>query len=220
MNVDHLAKLFELLLSWPIVVFIALLFFRRSFTGLLDRIKTVGVGKSGITIDAGSNQSEAEPPKSGLDTEAERKLKAVENINVSPLLQQQEQAIKSDLEKLKLTEDKQKAIDILVKQLAVNQILLHAEYIYRTIYGSQIALLKYLNTCVGAKKSQLMQFYENAKAEFPQLYENYEFEQYISYLQAQNLIAVQNQDQYVITIAGREFLQWMPAASVTECKPF
>ena len=103
---------------------------------------------------------------------------------------------------------------------ATTQLLLRAEMTYRTIFGSQIALLKFLNTTGGHTRADLLRYYEVIKAQFPELYGTYSFEQYLHYLVSQGLIIAQGPDEYNITIAGQEFLKWMTSASVTENKPY
>jgi len=109
--------------------------------------------------------------------------------------------------------------NLLIKHLAVTQLLLQAEVTYRTIFGSQIALLKFLNTSGGGTKEQLLLFYETARVRFPQLYETYSFEQYLQYLLTYGLVLVRD-GRYFTTVAGQEFLKWLSGASVSEYKPF
>jgi hypothetical protein len=106
-----------------------------------------------------------------------------------------------------------------VNHLAVTQLQLRAETTYRTIFGTQIALLKFLNMRGGGTSTRLSQFYEDAKKAFPELYANYSFEQYLEFLSARGLI-IQTPERCVITVAGKEFLKWMADAGVSENKPF
>ena len=128
--------------------------FVERLINLLEK-RSFKVGKEGFAIDAptsaASIQSEAKPPENDLavrettDAETEQLLEAIKHFDVPPIVRQQEQIIIGELTKLKLDANRQETIDILVKHLAVTQIYLIAERVYRTIFGSQIALLKYLN---------------------------------------------------------------------------
>jgi hypothetical protein len=123
-----------------------------------------------------------------------------------------------DLKKLNINQEEQ--VNILVRHLAVTQLCHRAEFIYRTIFGSQIILLKFLNTSGVGTKAHLSQIYEIAKSQSPEVYANYSFEQYLHYLLTWILITTPDNEQYFITIAGQEFLKWMTAARVSENKPF
>lgn len=211
------------LISWPVVVFIGILVFRKPLAALLGRESVqVGLSKEGLTLAASAAvkiQAGSEPVAKGLsDPETEKRLEAVRNINVVPIALEQAGLIRTDLEKLGVNQEEQ--VEILVKHLAVTQLWLRAEITYRIIFGSQIALLKALNTLNSGTRAQLSQFYENAKAQFPQLYANYSFEQYLHYLLSQSLITAQDPDRFAITVAGKEFLKWMTEMGLAENKPF
>lgn len=221
------------LIRWPAVALIvavfAILIFRNSITNLLSRLKRVGVGAINLDTEtalaAASNQSETKPVDSGLtlkaapDAQTEDRLRQVRNFGMSPIVQEQQKLIRAEIEKLGVPQHEQ--IEILTRHLAVTQLLFGAEFIYRTIFGSQIAVLKFLNTSAnGATRAQLSEFYKNAKTQFPQLYKTYSFDQYLQYLLTQRLVTTQDHDRYFITVGGQEFLKWIPAARVTENKLF
>lgn len=213
------------IVSWPfvglIVAVIAIVIFRKPITRLLNRLKRVGVPGVKLELEAavaGSVQAESEPVKTGLDAETENRLRQVRNVDVPSMVQEQQNLIRADLRKLGVAQQEQ--VELLVKHLAVTQLLLRAEYTYRLIFGSQIALLKFLNASVNGTRPQLSEFYEGAKEQFPQLYETYSFEQYLQFLLAQGLVKTEDHQRYSITVAGQEFLRWMPVARVVENKPF
>jgi len=102
----------------------------------------------------------------------------------------------------------------------VTQLYYRAEFVYRTIFGSQIGLLKFLNIVGVATKAQLLTIYENAKEQYPEPYANYSFEQYLQYMLTQVLITTQDNEHYFITVAGKEFLKWMADMSLPDQKAF
>jgi hypothetical protein len=224
MTIQDIIKIVGLLISWPVVGAIAILIFRKPLSVLLSRESVkMGFGKEGVTLAASAaaatNQAESKPVGKGLaDPETEKRLQAVRNIDVVPIVQEQANLIRADLQKLNVSQQEQ--IELLVKHLAVTQLWLRAEYTYRTIFGSQIALLKFLNTTGAGTRAQLLQFYETAKLQFPELYTGYSFEQYLHYLVSQSLIAAQDPDRYVITVAGKEFLKWLAESGLVENKTF
>ena len=215
-------KIIELILGqlrWPLVVCFmgcfGLWLLRKHLGGLIDRFK-VRFNKG--MLEAATFQGDAKPVERGLDSEALKRLEAVRNVAVLPIMQEQIGLIRADLHKIGVGQEEQ--VELLVKHLAATQLLLRAEMTYRTIFGSQIALLKFLNTTGGHTRADLLRYYEVIKAQFPELYGTYSFEQYLHYLVSQGLIIAQGPDEYNITIAGQEFLKWMTSASVTENKPY
>jgi hypothetical protein len=148
-----------------------------------------------------------------------KRLEAVKNINVPPIALEQANIIRAELDKLGIIDTQERA-DLLVKHLAVTQLWLRAEIIYRTIFGSQIQLLKSLNTRPGSTTIELLEFYEQAKTNFPKLYETYSFGQYLQYVRNQGLISEDAPEHYIITVAGREFLKWMTDRGLADTKAF
>ena len=142
----------------------------------------------------------------------------MQNFGVPPIVQEQENLIHNDLKKLNIS--REEIVKLLVRHLAVTQLYNRAEFIYRTIFGSQIGLRKFLNIAGVATKAQLSAIYENTKFQFPDLYVNYSFVQYLQYRLTQILITTQDNEHYFITVAGKEFLKWMTDMSLPENKPF
>jgi len=169
------------------------------------------------TLEASS--SLARIPAVENDEDADR-LQAAKDYGVPIIVQEQEKIIQESLKKLNLNGNQNETVNILVRHLAVAQLCLRAESIYRTIFGSQIILLKFLNTVGSGTKAELLQFYENAKNHFPALYETYPFEQYLQYMLLRVLITTEDHEHYFITFAGKEFLKWITEMSLSEDKPF
>jgi hypothetical protein len=79
------------------------------------------------------------------------------------------------------------------------------DVIWLTIYASQIKALQKLNSTT-LRREEVRAFYTAAAAEFPKLYEKYDFDKWIGYLRTWLLIAEAG-DTVAITIRGREFLK-------------
>ena len=121
---------------------------------------------------------------------------------------------------MNLDTSRQETVDLLIQHLAVNQAAATAERIYRTIFGSQIAMLKLLNTRGGtAARGGLEAVYDVAKSRSPDQYGTYSFQQWINYSLSQGLLSTNDSEQFSITIDGIEFLKWMTDVAVTEDKP-
>jgi hypothetical protein len=217
MIVQNLLLLLEKVLSWPVATFVTVLLFRKPLLGLLNRLITLRVGKDLFSIYAPLPVLQSEKP---VDTGLENRTSPVEQAKYgeSPLVRRREELIWQDLQKLQLDAQPQEAVKILVRHLALAQLLLNAELIYRTIFGSQIGLLKQLNIAGSLSREQLEIFYETAKAQFPLVYATYSFEQYLHYLQSWNLVSTQDNKQYVITDEGKAFLQWIVLVGAIENK--
>lgn len=218
--------------SWPavvlIVILVAMLVFRMQIINLLNRLRKLGMPGVALDIDpaltAVSNQSESKPAETGLavraalDIQVENRLQQARNLDVPPIVQEQQQLIRTDLRRLEVNQEEQ--VELLTKHLAVIQLQYRWEFTYRTIFGSQIALLKSLNLYGVGTRDQLFEFYKNANTQFPQLSVTYSFERYLQYLLNQGLIKAVDEHHYGVTVAGQEFLKWMVAASVSESKFF
>ena len=218
-------------LSWPIavviLVFVIVLVLRRPLSEVLHR-GGLRIGREGLTIDqasaaaAATLQSEAPPVDSAfaLDRDTEQRLTHVKQAGVSPIVLEQQNRIRADLEKLRLTCNKDEAITILVQHLALYQLYYAAERIYRVIFGSQIRILKSLNLYGPTRISEIQAVYENAKNEFPKAYEAYPFPAYLNFLKTSNLAGTSDEIMYSITPLGKAFLQWIAMEGVSENKPF
>lgn len=215
----------QLATSWPFVALIlggVLIFIvRKKLPGLFDRLTGLNVGQSGVAISAAAasaGQLDTRAPESGLAPDIIRRLEELRNVPLTPIIQEQEQIIRADIDRLHLGQDELN--DILIRHLAIVQLLYRAETIYRSIFGSQISILKSANTLGNRTRQQLMEFYEKAKEQFPQLYQTYSFDQYLHYITTQQLLVEETPGSFVITMAGKEFLKWITEMGVTENKPF
>jgi hypothetical protein len=190
-----------------------------------DRLSGVKVNKSGLEASlavAAASLQVAKPPETGLsealEPELAQRLDQIRSLDVTPIVREQEKLIKADIERLKIAPSE--LTDLLIKHLAVCQLTLRAEFLYRTIFGSQIALLKAANLFGPRDRGQMLQFYDAAKIKFPLLYQSYSFEQYLQYLLLQGLVVQESSGKYAITVAGKEFLKWLAEVGATEDKAF
>lgn len=221
MSIEIVKILVERILNWPVAVLVGLLIFKSQLSALLGRVSSVKAGKEGFSLDAAISASVLQTETTvevGLTPEAEKRLKEVQSFVVPSVMQEREALIMADLQRMNLAKSVD-AIPILVRHLAAVQLVAAAEQVYRTIFGSQIAVLRYMNSSGCCNVQQIANVYEEAKRRFPALYENYSLEQYIGYLTTQQFL-VSKDGQYCIAELGREFLKWMVSVGATENKPF
>jgi len=195
-------------LAWPGAVVIlgclVLILFRAQISALIGR--TMKVGKSGIEI---FEHQLAQPTdeKKGID----EFLRGFDNA----FLLEAEQLILKNMEdrKIKDPANREKA---LVRSYASNKILLLFERAYVALWASQLTSLRYLNLFdQGTELTEIVTFYEDAKAKYPIWYENYSFERWLEFLRSYNLVGRRNAHVF-ITVAGREFLKYLAAAGKTD----
>lgn len=125
----------------------------------------------------------------GLINEAEQRIyQTLEDLNVQ-----------SDVEKLK----------VLARHHGNLQIRSAYSEINHLIFGSQIALLQALNVQPDPVETQfLVSYYESAKQQYPEFYENSSFEIYLNFLKSSGLVNTKD-GKYFITVLGRGFLAYL-----------
>lgn len=110
-------------------------------------------------------------------------------------------------------------IDILVKNLAQQQISNAFEKVYYNIFGSQIRLLEYLSVQSEGKAAvqAVTPFFERAKFDSPEVFERHQFSDYMNFLLSWNLVT--NKDhEWLITKHGRAFITYITAMQLDKNK--
>lgn len=194
--------------AWPSAVVllgvIVIAVFRAPLVRFLDRTKSIS--KSGLhAYDdaqlAGANQQQVTPAKPDALTEF------LEGFH-SPLLLEIENTIEEEIKTrgLATPADIHKALR---KSLAVTIIQWQFERLDNFIWGSQTAVLHYLNPKVKPEhRTDIEPFYTTAAEAYPKLYANYSFDEWLSFLANQMLILKDGSDAVMITVRGREYLKW------------
>jgi hypothetical protein len=108
--------------------------------------------------------------------------------------------------------------DLLIRVLAQAQLEAAFERIYNLIFGSQIVALRRLNEAGRVSVEGSRAFFEPYTRQYPQIYNNYSFEQWANFLKNVGLV-VQNGNLFEITDLGRDFLIYITARRLTENKP-
>ena len=190
---------------WPIaVIVIALGFcwmFRVSIGAAISRIHHVG--KSGVTI-----YPNAESAKQQQETKSSSADEIISEMN-SLVLQEQEKAIRADLDNRGLSEHGERE-KVLVRVLAANQIAYCFERISSRIFASQVALLRTANSreTEGLSVAEVEAFYKLSLGGQPDNEAEYGVSGYTRFLLDNHLIAVES-GRYKITFLGRDFLGYL-----------
>jgi hypothetical protein len=156
---------------------------------------------------------------------------AVTDVNVAPqnlqhlipkdptgYREQVEIRLKAQLEEVKTDNEK---IDVLVKNLAHQQLNSAFENAYRYIYGSQIRLLEYL-AVKGDSNSHLenlLPYYESFKSRTPELGDKTNMAEYLDFLVQAGLIKCHSADEWIITKQGDAFVTYLTVNQLDKVKP-
>lgn len=133
------------------------------------------------------------------------------------IIKEQEERIKKDLEVRKLDYSGD-AAKVLIRHLAGAQVFNWFEKTYYTLFGSQIALLKHLNTSIeGLTYEFVANYFEDIKKQYIDILAPWTVEQYLQYPIDSGLIE-KKENGLFITKTGREFLILLTKAGYTELK--
>lgn len=193
------------------LVVIAYLFLRRfesPISGLIRRIRRID--RKGAEFDPAEIQKSK--AKSADDD-------GFTGILDSAVLREQETIVRDALSDRK-DASQTETIDFLVGRLAEQNLSIQFEYINGIIYGSQIQVLRFLNSNPGGAEGQDFRFcYENAAQQFPIMFSNYPFDEYVEFLVSNELIAKESK-RYKISPMGKEFLRYLVTTGRTRARPY
>lgn len=96
--------------------------------------------------------------------------------------------------------------------------LLTFEKINIAIFGSQIRLLRLLNSSDGISEEDVSQYYSKVRQQFSEILNSWELGDYLSFLYSSMLIIKQDNNIY-ITNLGVEYLVWITKNRIKEDKP-
>ena len=189
-----------------------MLLFRAQIAGFLTRVKSVG--RHGVSTLATSGQRSIEQQ---ADAPTSKEVQDLLQSFDSPALLQQERVLFADLEARKLdsTSDTTK---VLVRHLAKTRLVLACEFVYRFIFGSQIALLKRINMMGGGmSEANAHEFYQAVASAHPDVFPADLPGPYLDFLVRQGLLFSKD-GHFLITDFGREFLTWLAQSGALENK--
>jgi hypothetical protein len=214
-------------INWPgaiiLICIFFFIFFRKPISALINRIRSLE--KFGVRATMDNVQQKPDDYKTlnaKLDSVGESgESQIINTIKYYSFISAEiyKNAVETDFDKIINRNDDEKK-EILLKYAAVTQLQMEFLNIYYLIYGSQINILRHLNSlAMGDTQIALQSFYDNAKKTNPNFPFGYKFEQYMFFLLNHNLINEKN-GNFVITEFGRDFLTYIIKAKLPEYKLF
>lgn len=227
-------------LAWPIAIAVMFWLGKGNFQSLLERL---------ISLKWGDKEAKFSPAKKGQEgktlEETSRKFEPAEkeedsssqqiphdqnrNFFPYPLEHMEEKYPALLVESGRITdvitqaktqgEDTQVIEKTLISQLAMSNLRAWCEREYNTIFGSQIALLKKMNTepTVGIARKEIEEHFSNVYHAHPDFYKGLEVDSYLKFLFQSGVIEIKN-DAYRITKLGTSFLSWILETGLNENK--
>jgi hypothetical protein len=186
-------------LIWPAVALIlglvALLLFRTAINRKIAGITRAG--KDGVLFE---RQQEGREPQPLLLSFVE-----VMRLPISASALSREQSIEQQVQHFTDSEK----ITALTRELATTRIALEFNSIANVIFGSQVTLLVQLSsTHNGVARQQAIEIFEQAQTTFPELHGGKKFDDWLAYLQSNNLITAA-ESKIDITQFGTDFLKYL-----------
>lgn len=204
---------------WPITVSFLAICFRTEIRTSLKRI--VRFGKEGVEFAAPSQQTR------GIDATAKDQADPLKPSNkvvhyaptLQPLVEDIEENFRGRLPEAKL----HSGLDTeshLLRIASEYWGALHLERAYRSIFGSQIRALEFLSNSKDRKanKEALRVFYNTAREQNREAYENYSFEQWLEFLLSSGLVEIED-DRIRLTNFGLAFPTYITQQNYVRDKP-
>ncbi len=209
---DNKEFIIELLkyIAWPLVMLISIFILKGKLGDIFSgSIKSAKHGDTEVQFFEGK-----QPVKP--DANKQQDLQHLIPVDPTGLRSKVEEKIQSQL--LEINNDNEK-IDILVKNLAQQQISNAFEKIYYNIFGSQIKLLEYLSVQTEGKSDAetLNGIFEDTKKDNPDFFKEWEFSDYMNFLANWDLVENKN-DEWFITHNGRAFIIYITALQLNKNK--
>jgi hypothetical protein len=242
---EYVKLIIDHIFSWPVVVLVIALVLHKHVRELLSELTsfikrashmsfkrgetTLQAGVSDASLQAKQTQETVDlelgtgspislnKPQLSADVALERQAALDYGKGMASVLYR-EDSIKSELARLNFPLNEAETTDLLIRNLAASISTTYFERAYRWIFGSQISALDFLNTN-GPTLATIVEviFFDSAKTEEPEFYGETTFEQWLSFLLRQGLVAQEN-DTIGISVQGRDFLVWMVTAGLSHSK--
>ena len=206
---DSLLKILEIF-AWPFVVLIIVLIVKKPLFDLINRITKVGYGST--TIETQQQQSAEKQLKSKISN-VDKVLGLYRNETIESYRNLVNN--ESDIDVLDSCPEK---VERLLNYSIALYIIKQFESIYNLIFGSQLMILQQLNTFAHEDRESLKRYYDYAKEQNLDFFENYNFENYIDFLDHYELI-VENKEGIGITTLGVDFLKFITETNKNINKP-
>ena len=196
--------------AWPVVALAAIYFLKDKLGNIFGGgVKSAKVGDNELQFFESTQTARPAP-------EEQQNLQHL--IPVDPTGLREELELKIDQQLEQIAGDNEK-IDILVKNLAQQQISNAFEKVYYNIFGSQIRLLEFLAIQAEGKApvQTVTPFFDAAKYNNSDIYESQHFSDYMVFLLTWGLVQNEN-DEWSITKHGRAFITYITAMQLSKNK--
>lgn len=152
-------------------------------------------------------------------TKNENVQELIDRIGNSLVITELETLIKNELNEKGLTIEGE-TDKVLLRHLAGTQLLLEFERVHSVIFGSQLYLLRQLNSAApnGISEFEVFSHFNNVKQLFIESFKNWTAEQYLAFLYSKLLITKDETNNIHLTNFGKEYLIWITKYGLREDK--
>jgi len=194
----HITLVFGLIFIWV---------FKTPISTFLSKVDSVS--KDGISTKSSPEAQNENQEKNGAE-----ELLAIDD---SEVIKEIEASIVSSLHEKKL-ETGSDTDKVLIRHLAVTQLILEYERVHGSIFGSQIFLLKRLNEVAGQGKNRgyIEEYYLSVQQYHDEL-KDWDVNEYLHFLSQRSLITIID-EQYHISKKGVEYLIWLAKTGKSESR--
>lgn len=186
-------------IAWPVAVIFVVIWFRKDISALVPRIRKLSA--SGLEL---ANTSQSENTPNMLDEKTAISGRPLDKL-VNPVADELEKNNREVLDGLGLKTPVERE-NILLRALAIQQMMKSFGIAYSGIFGSQIRALRELNSRK-ISYSEAKTMFAELKRENPAL-EKFSLENYMNYLLHWKFVSLAD-GYYSITETGRDFLRFI-----------
>ncbi len=200
-------------IAWPVVVLTIGIYFRNEIRSAFSRIKELG--PSGVKLEGLSPaaQQTASPP----NVAANELISGIKQFIAPDVIDLSVAEIRKDLSAR--SQNREEQIEMLVHALASANVRFHHQRNYNLIFGSQLGALARMNVAGGVTEEVVKPLYSEAATRFPDVYENFKFEDWLGFLLHGGL-TLRTGDRYELTPFGRSFLRYIVDQRLSALKPY
>lgn len=197
-------------IAWPLVTILAVFFIKDKLDSLFSGgVKSAKLGDAEVQFFESRQNSQ-------VNAEFKQDLQHLIPIDPTGIREELEGKIRTQLESVN---DEKEKLNILIKNLAQQQISGYFDKIYYSIFGSQIKLLEFLlvKPKGEANLQEVIPFFENTKKSYPEAFSGKFFSDYIEFLISWELVGNVG-DEYSITANGKAFIAYITAMKFNKNK--
>jgi hypothetical protein len=221
---EKLVEIFAWPLAVVVIAVVCLLIFRSPVSDLINRIRRLSYGNKSVDMNGGQATIAVEKQKkpdavatiTASDTIPAAHAKPPPNEIYDPF----EQRIRAILTSANYPYDLER--DWLIREVAIARVQRIHEINYRLVLGSQINLMLLANTKNPPTTEKAREIFDQAKAMYPALYQDFTFEAWKQYPTNIGLLRAETTATGItlfrITPAGRDFLHYLVDNSLTDPK--